>query len=173
MFTYFPTLEYDAIGDGNTKLVTDLLRRVALRSKVKLNTVLYDIYDIIDGETPEIVSQKFYRDQQYNWIILMVNDITDRYNQWPMPQFEFVQYLKNKYTDANAIHHYYITQQSGNTDVRINIGTSNANHSGATAVTNYEYEEDLQNQLRRIRILPAVFAGRFIDEFRSLVTEEL
>ena len=173
MFTYFPTLEYDAIGDGNTKLVTDLLRRVALRSKVKLNTVLYDMYDIKEGETPEIISQRFYGDQQYNWIILMVNDITARYNQWPMPQFEFVQYLKNKYTDANAIHHYYITQQSGNTDVRINIGTSNANHSGATAVTNYEYEEDLQNQLRRIRILPAVFAGRFIDEFRSLVTEEL
>ena len=173
MFTYFPTLEYDAIGDGNTKLVTDLLRRVALRSKVKLNTVLYDMYDIKEGETPEIISQRFYGDQLYNWIILMVNDITDRYNQWPMPQFEFEQYLKNKYTDANAIHHYYITQQSGNTDVRINIGTSNANHSGATAVTNYEYEEDLQNQLRRIRILPAVFAGRFIDEFRSLVTEEL
>ena len=34
-FNRFPTIPYDSVGDGQFKLVTNLLKRVAIRSKVK------------------------------------------------------------------------------------------------------------------------------------------
>ena len=173
MFKMFPTINYDSIGNGETKVVTDLLRRVAARSKVRVNTLLFDYYDIKEGETPEIVADKFYGDQKKSWIVLLVNDITDRYHKWPLPYYEWIAFVNDKYDNVNATHHYYITQSSGNTDVRINIGADKTDHAGATAVTNADYEEDLQNQMRRIRILGGRYVDQFEEEFESLIKEEL
>ncbi len=169
----WPTIEYDSVGQGNTKTVTDLLRRVAMRAKVKANTLLYDYHDIVEGDTPESVAFEFYDEPKLSWVILMVNDITDRFHQWPMPYHEFITHVNDKYSNINATHHYYITQSSGDTDVRINIGADNTDHSGATAVTNLEYEEDLQNQMRRIRILQPTYVNQFTEEFKELLNEEL
>ena len=41
-FANFPLIVYDSVGDGNFKIVTNLLKRVALRAKVRTNTLLYD-----------------------------------------------------------------------------------------------------------------------------------
>ena len=49
-FINFPVIPYDSVGNGNFKVVTNLLMRVAVRSKVKTNTALYDTYDIKEGE---------------------------------------------------------------------------------------------------------------------------
>ena len=43
-FANFPVIPYDSVGNYNFKLVTNLLKRVAVRAKVKTNTVFYDIY---------------------------------------------------------------------------------------------------------------------------------
>ena len=169
----WPTIEYDSVGQGNTKTVTDLLRRVAMRSKVKTNTLLYDYHDLVEGDTPESVAYEYYDDPKLSWVILLVNDITDRFHQWPLPYYEFIAHVNDKYDNINATHHYYITQSSGDTDVRINIGADNTGHSGATAVTNLEYEEDLQNQMRRIRILEPVYVNQLVEEFKELINEEI
>jgi len=59
-FESFPLIPYDSVGNGNFKLVTNLLKRVALRSKVRTNTLLYDTYDVKEGETPEMIADKLY-----------------------------------------------------------------------------------------------------------------
>ena len=51
-FTKFPTGNYDIKGDGNQKVVTDLFRRIKVRSKVVNEASLYDTYDIPNGENP-------------------------------------------------------------------------------------------------------------------------
>ena len=61
-FSHFPKIIYDANGTGQFKGVTNLLRRVAVRSKVKENTVMYDTYDVQEGETPESIADKLYDD---------------------------------------------------------------------------------------------------------------
>jgi len=61
-FENFPLIPYDSVGDGTTKDVTNLLRRVAVRAKIKTNTALYDTYDVIEGETPEMIAHKLYGD---------------------------------------------------------------------------------------------------------------
>ena len=171
-FSSFPIIEYDSVGNKNYKAVTDLLKRVAVRAKVKANTLIYNTYDVKEGETPEILAHRLYGDSELHWVILLVNDITDRYHQWPMNYIQFLTYVNDKYTNVNATHHYYIEQTSGNTDIRINIGSDNTGHAGATAVTNYEYEEDRQDQLRQIRIMAPTYVSGFVAEFKKLIREE-
>ena len=167
----FPVIPYDSVGDFKFKDVTNLLRRVALRAKVKTSTLLYDTYDIKNGETPESLADKLYGDSEYHWIILLVNDITDRYHEWPMSEAQFSQYLKDKYSNPDAVHHYEISQESGDTDIKINIGTSNADYPTATLITNYEHEQKLQDDRRKIRLLDPSFISQFVTEYKSLMSE--
>ena len=104
-FANFPIIAYDSVGNGEFKVVTNLLKRVALRSKVKSNTLLFDTYDVKEGETPESIADKLYRDSELHWVILLINDITDRYHQWPMTTPQWQAYLKDKYSDVDATHH--------------------------------------------------------------------
>ena len=167
----FPVIPYDSVGDYKFKDVTNLLRRVALRARVRTNVLLYDTYDVKSGETPESLSHRLYGDSEYHWIIMLVNDITDRYHDWPMSEGQFQQYMKDKYSDADAVHHYEISQESGDTDTKINIGTSNADYPTATAITNYEHEQKLQDDRRKIRLLDPSFIGQFVTEYQSLMSE--
>ena len=104
-FANFPIIPYDSVGNGEFKLVTNLLKRVTIRAKVKVNTLLYDTYDVKEGETPEILADKLYNDPELHWVILMVNDITDRYHQWPQNQNQFLAYINDKYSNVDATHH--------------------------------------------------------------------
>jgi hypothetical protein len=170
-FKIFPAILYDSKGDGNFKIVTNLLRRVAVRTKVKTNTAIFDIYDVKEGESPESIAWGLYGDVDYHWIILLMNDITDRYHEWPLSTPQFLSFLNEKYSDPNGTHHYEISQTSGETTTKINIGTSNADYPTATEVTNFEYEESEQDKKRQIRLLHPSYLGLFIEEFKSLMTE--
>ena len=168
-FANFPVIPYDSVGNYDFKVVTNLLKRVALRAKVKTNVVLYDTYDVKEGETPEILADILYDDPEYHWVILLINDITDRYHQWPMSYPQFMSYIEDKYTDPNATHHYEISQTSGDTTVKIDIGLDNTDHSGATAVTNFEYEEEIQNTNRKINLLRRGYLADFVAEYQKLM----
>ena len=151
-FKNFPTIIYDAVGNGEFKDVKNLLRRVAIRAKVKTNTLLYDTYDVKEGESPESIADKLYDDPELHWVVLLVNDVTDRYHQWPLNYSQFNQYIADKYDNIDGVHHYELAQSSGNTDTKIEVYNNSALYSGdqdfyssATTITNREYEETQQD----------------------------
>jgi len=170
-FNSFPAILYDSKGDNNFKIVTNLLRRVAIRTKVKANTALFDTYEVREGESPESIAWKLYGDVDYHWIVLMMNDITDRYHEWPLSTPQFLSFLSEKYSDPNGTHHYEISQTSGETTTKINIGDSNADYPTATEITNFEYEESEQNKKRQIRLLDPAYVGQFTKEFKEIMAE--
>jgi len=170
-FKQFPTIPYDSHGTGKFKDVKNLLRRVAIRSKVKTNTMVYDTYDVKNGETPESIAFKLYGDAELHWVIMLVNDITDRYHDWPMSEAQFLQFVNDKYDNVDAVHHYEIAQSSGDTSTKINIGTSNADYPTATAITNFEHEQEQQDTKRKIRLLDPSFLEDFVEEFKLLMKE--
>ena len=174
-FNAFPIIPYDSIGDYNFKDVTNLLRRVKLRAKVKANTMLFDTYDVKDGETPEMIADKLYGDPELHWVVLMVNDITDRFHQWPMNWSQFNQYVVDKYDDINSIHHHEVAQDSGDTTVKIwveNDADTDA-YSGATSITNYEYELTEQDRKRQIQLLDPNYLSIFVNEFNNKMKESI
>tara|TARA_B100000029_G_C17323941_1_gene869235 strand:- start:245 stop:772 length:528 start_codon:yes stop_codon:yes gene_type:complete len=168
-FQNFPLIPYDSVGNGQYKLVTNLLKRVALRTKVRTNAVLFDTYNVQEGQTPEMIADKLYGDPNLHWIIMYVNNITDRYHQWPLTTPQFLAFLNDKYSNPDGLHHYEITQTSGDTTVTIDIGTDNTEHSGATTITNREFEEKRQDTLRAIRLLDPAYVDQFVEEFENLM----
>ena len=170
-FANFPLIVYDSVGNGDFKIVTNLLKRVALRTKVRTNTLLYDTYDVKEGETPEMIADKLYDDPQLHWVVLFVNNITDRYHQWPMNFGQFNTFVNDKYTNINAVHHYEIAQTSGDTSIKIDIGTDTTGYSEAdlTTITNYDFEIERQDTLRRIRLLDGAYIEQFVQEFETLI----
>jgi len=175
-FDQFPVIFYDAVGNGDPKVVTHLLKRVALHSKASESVALFDTYDVRNGETPEMIAHKYYDDAEYHWVILLVNNITDRYHQWPMNTRQFLAHLAERYVNVDAVHHYEINQVSGDTNVKINIGITNIDTDGntiadATLITNREYEDEKQDVLRKIRLLDPIYLEQFVEEFERLVSE--
>ena len=173
-FSHFPLLVYDGVGTGDYKLVTNLIKRVAMHAKAKSVASIFDTYDVRSGETPEMVSYEYYGDPEYHWIILLVNNITDRYHQWPMNNRQFHSHVSTKYDNVDATHHYEIYQVSGDTTVKINIGPSNVDTDGETIadavlVTNREYEEAKQDELRKIRLLDPTYVEQFVEDFENLI----
>ena len=179
-FKNFPTILYDSIGNGNFKDVKNLLRRVGVRAKVKANTLFYDTYDVKEGETPESIADKLYDDPELHWIVLLVNDITDRYHQWPMNFSQFNQFIIDKYDDVDGTHHYELAQSSGNTDTKIEVYNDSALYAGdndyygtATTITNREYEETQQDLKRQIRLLDPRYVQQFTEEYETLMKESI
>ena len=170
-FSNFPLIVYDSVGNGNFKIVTNLMKRVAMRTKVRTNTLFFDTYDVKEGETPEIIADKLYGDSNLHWIVLYVNNITDRYHQWPMNFGQFNSFIANKYSNIDAVHHYEVSQTSGDTSIKIDIGTDTTGYSEAdlTTITNREFEEERQDTIRQIRLLDPSFVPQFIEEFETLI----
>ena len=165
---------YDIKGDGNEKLVTDLMTRVKVREKILNESMLYDKYDVPSGETPEVTSFKHFGSSQYHWVILLTNNITDRYYDWPLSEQDFETYITDKYDNPDGIHHYEITQSSG---LQSGDGPNDYSHKievnstepGAQSVSNREYEQRLQDDKRLIKLLDPNYLTTLIQEFDDLV----
>lgn len=105
-FEKFPQTLYSLDDRESVQVVTNILQRVIIKDTIKNNLSLFDEYDIIDGETPEIVAHKFYNNAGYHWLILHMNDIIDPRFDWPLSTRMLNQYIQSKYTSAFNIHHY-------------------------------------------------------------------
>ena len=175
-FEYFPFMAYDVKGTKQYKLMPQIIKRVKLRAGIRSGMFLFDNYDVQDGEKPEDVAFKWFGDASLHWVILMTNNITDRYYEWPMTQPQFQNFIEDKYGLANidAIHHYEITQTSGPTSSNgpsdySHLVECNSDEDGASSVSNRDYEDRLQDQYRQIRLLDPKYITTFTEEFFALV----
>lgn len=176
---YFRQLDkgfYDLRGDGNEKLVTDLMTRVKVREKVLDVVSLYEKYDVPSGERPEDTAFKHFGSSHYHWVVLLTNNITDAYYDWPMSEQTFETFIRDKYSNPDGIHHYEKTQSSGKTtgngpdDYSHKIEV-NSTDSDGQSVSNREYEQRIQDQRRKIRLLNPGFLPVLLEEFDKLINE--
>ena len=177
-FDRFPLMTYYMKNNNVYKLVPDILRRVKLRASIKSGVFLFDKFDVPMGDKPEDVAFKWYGDAGLHWVILMTNNITDRYYEWPMTQPQFQEFIEDKYglASIDSIHHYEITQTSGRTSSNgpndhSHLVECNSDEDGAVAVTNRQYEQRLQDDYRQIRLLDQKYLSQFVTEFERLIQE--
>ena len=168
-FNYFPKTMYDPAGDGSAKMVTDIMKRVRIRSNMRKEIIMMDPYDVKENETPEIVSDKHHGSPYYHWIVLLINDISDVNHDWVKSTRQMQKYLLSKYTEEQLLetHHYEIPQTSGDTTVMIEV--ENATYPSATTVTNYDYEIALNEEKRAIDLLRNEYLTFFVDEFEGIM----
>ena len=159
-FNNFDKIYYDFEIDGQKELlvVSDIVKNTRFRKEVLANITIYDEYDIKDGETPEIIAEKIYGNAQYHWIIMLANERYNYVDDFPLSQFELENHIKQKYDDIYAVHHYE------NSDGYIVDGSQ----PGVYAVSNYEYEDILNESKRRIKIVSKQLINTILKNFRSI-----
>lgn len=124
-FENFPVLYYTVDDNRTGQIVQDIFRRVAISEELVNTTVLYELYEVQDGDTPEILADRFYDDPGLFWVILITNNILDPRFGWPMDQYRLEKYVERKYPS-----NLYV---QGNVVVNFNLGEVVSTSSGASA----------------------------------------
>lgn len=162
-----PKISYKT-GD-KTILTKDIFRRVGLDRK-KNNKLAVNSYYIKDGETPDMLANNFYGSAKYHWILLIVNDIVSVNEEWPKNQELLFTYTESKYGVGNASldHHYRLTS-----DISIIVDHDAAAITAGTieAVSNLDYELQLNEEKRQIFVLKPEFLAEFIVSYKSLMAQ--
>lgn len=164
-FKDFPQFVYEFLeADGKTTrktIITDITRNVRFRKQILANIALYDEYDIIDGETPEIIAEKFYGNSLYHWIVMLVNERFDYVKDFPLPYQELLKYVEDVYgaDNINAIHHWQNDKGF----------VVNSDYPGATSVSNLQYEEGVNESKRRIKLISPQLLQQVLTQFKDLL----
>lgn len=156
-FEKFPTTFFTLDDKASVQVVRNILIRVIFNDNIKNNFSLIDEYDIKDGETPEIVSNLFYGSTQYHWVILHMNDILDPRFDWPLTTNNLVKYCQGKYDFIYDTHHFE----------NVDGDWVNAASPNATAISNFTYEDRINESKRRIKILKPQYLETVIREFTN------
>ena len=113
-FKQFPNIQYvnrfpNTKSNDEVTVAKNLFKRGKIREDLISVFAVFDYYTIGDEERPDQISAKLYGNPEYDWVILISNNIIDLYNEWPLSQAQFNEYLMKKYGSEEAleqIHHY-------------------------------------------------------------------
>ena len=172
-FNYFPIIGYDVRGKkDNLRIdtVTNILVRI--RKKLEITNVsIFEQYFIRDGDRADTLAYQFYNDSTLHWIIMYANYMTNPYYDWPLNYFDLQKYVADKYKNSGGVtgtHHY----ENSNCDIVDEPGTLIApctTASVGTEITNYLYEEKLNDKKRTIDIIRTEFLQQIINEFKRFI----
>ncbi len=184
-FQFFDKILYNFAIDNepdNNIIVTNFLKRVKISNTDMQNNNAFETYSIRDNETPEIVSSRYYGTQENHWIILMVNNLTSP-DDFPKSYYDLETYITTVYGVGNeyAIHHY---EDENGEEVNALVDGNNLKifdpvaltwtlvpTSTFTSVTNYAYEDILNENKRHIYLLRPEFIATFTKEVKRLLAE--
>ena len=187
-FEYVSRLPDSKISDYNP--VKNLFMRGKLREDIFQNVAVFTKYEVKGDDRPDNVAFEFYGDANLDWLVLTCNNIINVYDEWPMTQFNFENYLLDKYDNyetINATHHYETTEVKNSKGVVIvpaglevdsnysisfydeQIEGMTTVSSPVTEITNYHYEERLQQDKRNIFLLKARFLNVVKDDLEEMM----
>lgn len=147
--------------DGENILVNNVCKRVTIPKKYKTDPRLTLLYQINDGDRPDLLSKRLYGVDDYWYTILLVNDISNYTEQWPRTDVDLYNYIADAYPyyDANDPHHYVNVDGliTDPTAVMIRYGLpdlqSAMNRETLTAVSIIDYETQVNDAKRHIKIV--------------------
>lgn len=112
-FKNFPNSKYafsvNKSGKPNYINIKDYFHYMNLREDLFPEDTLYYQHIVQNGERADQISFTEYGDEQYYWIILQINHITDVHTQWPLSQLDLRKHILRKYgsdREAQATRHY-------------------------------------------------------------------
>lgn len=97
-FSNFGTIAYDILGDGKTREIADIFRKVKINPLFLDDITFYTYYTIPNGERPDSVSYRLYGKIDYHWTFQLLNPwLLDMRQDWPMNTIEMEHYIEEKY----------------------------------------------------------------------------
>jgi hypothetical protein len=153
MFNYYPIVDYQ-VGQFDKLSVVDITVRTKINEYIRrIAGTGIRKYQIINGDRPDIVSNKIYGKTQYSYIILLMNEIHNIYDEWPRDSVALKNYITEKYGSVRyaieTVAYYY--DESGNRISQQSWET--LSEPLKYRETLYEYESRLNDEKSRINIL--------------------
>ena len=162
----------------------NLWRRNNIRDDYLASVVIFDDVFVQPGDTPESLSFNYYNKTNYGWTILIVNNITNYHEQWPRTSNALKDYVYKKYENPDAVMMYETTEvvdalkrkivKAGlrvpsNYQVTYYDGTASAGVTvnPVSPVTFYEYEERLNAEKEKIKLIKPIYIKEFADLYTS------
>ena len=176
---------------SNYTPVKNFFRRGNLREDIFGNLSYFTKYQIVGNDRPDNVALEVYSDEDLDWVVLISNNILNIQSEWPLEQNDFNTFLLDKYDDNNTIyngiHHYESKEiRDSNNNLIFPKGVRFQNtesndfkyydtatkvevlvefNNFAIPITNYEYEEQINDKKRGIFLLK--------PEYLSIVFNDL
>ena len=192
-FRELPNLLYQSfLSDKRSSLdyveVKNLFRRVKLRDDLQNVFTIFDKYEIPDEFRPENVAEEFYGNDELDWVVLTVANITNIRNQWPLNNRDIYQYSLEKYGDTLNATRFFETKEikdsKGNiilekgkvvdSDFEFKYSDNNSivtvkGTAIRTGISNFDYEVRLNDEKRSIFLLKREYLQQFLNDFRDIM----
>ena len=194
-FSYIPDLEYvSRLPDskiGDYIRVKNLFRKGKLREDIFQDLTVFQKYSIKGNDRPDNVAFEVYGDSKLDWVVLMSNNILNIQTEWPLPQTDFDRFVLDKYGDYNTLYngvHHYETEEVENSQGVVIVpkglqvdssysisfydyltGEQVTTGNLATPITNYEYEEKVENDKRNIFLLKPRYLNIVFDDMEEIM----
>lgn len=195
-FRYVPNILYRSLQQKgstfDTAKATNLFRRGKIRDDIFNVVVYFNKYTIKGDDRPDNISYELYGTAEYDWVILLSNNIINVRDEWPLNDSSFEKYLNSKYTSSERlqVRHYETTEvrDSKNRLIRkkgdiVNLETydsySYSYFNGSSIVTldktslipitNYDYEVTLNEEKRKIYVLKPEFITSVVKSLKDIM----
>jgi len=194
-FREVPNLQYVSRNANEQNIsdyveVKNLFKRGKLREDIFGNLNFFTKYQIIGDERPDQVAFKTYGDSTLDWVVLLANNILNIYDEWPLPQTVFNDYLLDKYGSYSALestHHYETLEvKNSNGIVVVPAGLQVPSNFSITyydtvlesevtktgiveEITNYQYEQKIEDDKRNIFLLKPIYLNVVFNDLDSIM----
>lgn len=170
--------------------VKNFFRRAKLRPDIDGKVEFFDTYIIQGDERPDNVAYRIYNDATLDWVVLISNNILNIQSEWPLSQRNFDEYVIEKYgsyQNAYSSHHYETKEVKNSAGTIVLpaklkvessykitfydelIGGYTTITDCVREVTNYEYEEEINNRKREIFILKPEYLRIVFDDIEDIM----
>ena len=194
-FRNIPDFEYvNRTKDGqfisNYTQVKNFFKKGKIREDLFQDLTVFEKYNVKGDDRPDNVANEIYGDPNLDWVVLLSNNIVNIYNEWPLNQQAFENYVLDKYgtvAKLDEIHHYEsneVKDMSGiiifPKGVRVSAGQSVSyyeplNDESITvnpvskAVTNFEHELKVNDDKRRIFLIKPLYLNVVFDDLEEMM----
>ena len=161
-------------------LVTkNIWRRAAVLREYKASVAMFNEYIVQDGEKPEDITLRLYKNPFYNWVLLVINDITNYHEQWPRSSQQLQEYCNSKYDNPLATKDYITTEVKKGNDIIVPAGKVVPStyqvvyYDGNAVVTAnpvvsrsfYQFEEQKNSEKERIQLVKPEYVEDFVENY--------
>ncbi len=164
--TNFKISEYSSIRLVDITVSARLKKLIAEYEAISINP-----YAILDGERPDNVSKKLYDSPYYDYIILMVNNITNIYDEWPKNSEVFKEFLIEKYGSISYAMNNYAYFYDDKNHIVSNEYWDTLPGNKKYRETFLQYEVRLNDQKSFIRVVDYPYIVKFESDLQELLLQ--
>lgn len=177
-FFKFFSQRWHELPDGEKVLLCNITRRVAISPEAKSNQTILLEYEIGGNETPMVLSYRLYGTVDYWWVVLMVNNILDINEQWPLNSEQLEEYINVKYGEDRNLVHHWIDLDGNVTDPRgvkivggfLTLGDA-ARSMSLRPITNEHHETLVNDAKRKIVLVDPTYIDAFERELETVMSD--